>query len=184
MARNNRIFCKFCYASMWKCLYSVTINPACVPRSTRTCEMLFTDSLWIKCIWTKTTNSLHLSERYSAEFKQTIEINEQPTWYSFRNILIFRCMQSHAEHSAVKWESFFSLITVRSHRRRRERQSGRKSFIFNVSWRRAPARAARRVLDGESGAARFGRWGRRGELKSSQLYGNELWRGSAAPIGM
>ncbi len=25
---------------------------------------------------TKTTNSLHLSERYSAEFKQTIEINE------------------------------------------------------------------------------------------------------------
>ncbi len=25
------------------------------------------------------TNSLHLSERYSAEFKQMIEINEQPT---------------------------------------------------------------------------------------------------------
>ncbi len=25
---------------------------------------------------TETTNSLHLSERYSAEFKQTIEINE------------------------------------------------------------------------------------------------------------
>ncbi len=33
---------------------------------------------------------------------------------------------------------------------------------------------------GESGAARFGRWGHRGELKSSQLYGNELWRVSAA----
>ncbi len=42
------------------------------------------------------------------------------------------------------------LFTVRSHRRRRERQSGRKSFIFNVSRRRAPARAARRVLDCES----------------------------------
>ncbi len=41
-------------------------------------------------------------------------------------------------------------ITVRSHRRRRERQSGRKSFIFNVSRRRAPARAARHVLDGEA----------------------------------
>ncbi len=41
-------------------------------------------------------------------------------------------------------------ITVRSHRRRRERQSGRKSFIFNESRRRAPARAARRVLDDES----------------------------------
>ncbi len=33
---------------------------------------------------------------------------------------------------------------------------------------------------GESGAASFGRWESRGELKSSQLYGNELWRGSAA----
>ncbi len=33
---------------------------------------------------------------------------------------------------------------------------------------------------GESGAASFGRWERRGELKSSQLHGNELWRGSAA----
>ncbi len=63
---------------------------------------------------TKTTNSLHLSERYSAEFKQTIEINEH-TWYSFHNIWIFRCMQSHAEHSAVKWESFFSLIMQTEH---------------------------------------------------------------------
>ncbi len=63
---------------------------------------------------TKTTNSLHLSERYSAEFKQTIEMNEH-TWYSFRNIWIFRCMQSHAEHNAVKWESFFSLITQTEH---------------------------------------------------------------------
>ncbi len=113
---NNRTFCKFCYASMLKCLYSITINPAFVPRSTRTCEMLFTDSLWIKCIWrNENNNSLHLSERYSAEFKQTIEINEQPTWYSFRNIWIFRCMQSHAEHSAVKWESFFSLIMQTEH---------------------------------------------------------------------
>ncbi len=41
-------------------------------------------------------------------------------------------------------------LTVRSHRTRRERQSGRKSFIFNESRRRAPARAARRVLDDES----------------------------------
>ncbi len=41
-------------------------------------------------------------------------------------------------------------LTVRSHRRQRERQSGRKSFIFNVSRRRAPARASWRVLDGES----------------------------------
>ncbi len=54
----------------------------------------------------------------------------------------------------------------RSHCRRQERQSGRKSFIFNVSRRRAPARAAH-----------FGRWEHRGELKSSQLYGNELWCG-------
>ncbi len=44
-------------------------------------------------------------------------------------------------------------------------QSGQKSFIFNESRRRAPARTARRVL---------GRWERRGELKSGQLYGNEL----------
>ncbi len=64
---------------------------------------------------TKTTNSLHLSERYSAEFKQTIEMNEQPTWNRFCNIWIFRCMQSHAEHSAVKWESFFSLIMRTEH---------------------------------------------------------------------
>ncbi len=41
------------------------------------------------------------------------------------------------------------MLTVRSHRRQRERQSGRKSLIFNVSQRRAAARAARRVLDGE-----------------------------------
>ncbi len=40
-------------------------------------------------------------------------------------------------------------ITVRSHRTRRERQSGRKSFTFNESRRRAPARVAR-VLDDES----------------------------------
>ncbi len=32
----------------------------------------------------------------------------------------------------------------------------------------------------ESGAVRFGQWERRGELKSDQLYGNELWRGWAA----
>ncbi len=41
-------------------------------------------------------------------------------------------------------------ITVRSNYKRRERQSGRKSFIFNESRRWAPARAARRVLDDES----------------------------------
>ncbi len=59
------------------------------------------------------------------------------------------CSLSHrrAPHTHLCWEVF---ITVRSHRRRRERQSGRKSFIFNVSRRRAPARAARRVLDDES----------------------------------
>ncbi len=113
---NNRTFCKFCYASMWKCLYSVTINPALCPAQ----------PVHVKCFLrtvyglnayegTKTTNSLHLSERYSAEFKQTIEINEQPTWYSFRNIWIFWCMQSHAEHSAVKWESFFSLMMRTEH---------------------------------------------------------------------
>ncbi len=52
--------------------------------------------------------------------------------------------------STAWWQKLRDYITVRSHRRRRERQSGRKSFIFNVSQRRAPARAARRVLDGES----------------------------------
>ncbi len=41
-------------------------------------------------------------------------------------------------------------ITVRSHRTRRERQSGRKSLIFNVSRRRAPSRVAQHVLDDES----------------------------------
>ncbi len=62
----------------------------------------------------KTTNSLHLSERYRAEFKQTR--NEWiPTWNSFHNIWIFRWMQSHTEHSAVKWESFFSLIMQTEH---------------------------------------------------------------------
>ncbi len=94
---------------MWKCLYSVTINPAFVPRSTR--EMLLRTVYGLNAYeGTKTTNSLHLSERYSAEFKQTIEINEQPTWYSFRNIWIFRCMQSHAKHSAVKWGGFFLIM--------------------------------------------------------------------------
>ncbi len=38
----------------------------------------------------------------------------------------------------------------------------------------------RAASSGESGAARFGRWKHRGDLKSSQLYGNELWRGWAA----
>jgi len=47
-------------------------------------------------------------------------------------------------------------LTVRSHRRRRERQSDRKSIIFNVS------------------EARLGQCGHRGELKSGQIYGNEL----------
>ncbi len=113
---NNRTFCKFCYTSMWKCLYSVIINPAFVPRSTCTCEMLFTDSLWIKCIWRNENNKLFTSlGKIQCRVQQTIEMNEQPTWYSFRNIWIFRCMQSHAEHSAVKWESFFSLIMQTEH---------------------------------------------------------------------
>ncbi len=61
-------------------LYSVTINPAFVPRSTRTCEMLLRSVYGLNAYeGTKTTNSLHLLERYSAEFKQTIEMNEQPT---------------------------------------------------------------------------------------------------------
>ncbi len=59
------------------------------------------------------------------------------------------CERAHSAMSRVK-SRFHERLTVRSHRRRRERQSGRKSFIFNVSRRRAPARAARRVLDGES----------------------------------
>ncbi len=77
---NNRTFCKFCYASMWKCLYSLQLTPRLCPAQ----------PVHVKCfLWTvyglnayegtKTTNSLHLSERYSAEFKQTIEINEQRT---------------------------------------------------------------------------------------------------------
>ncbi len=41
-------------------------------------------------------------------------------------------------------------LIVRSHRKRRERQSGRTSFIFNESQRRAPARAAQHVLDNEN----------------------------------
>ncbi len=49
-----------------------------------------------------------------------------------------------------KQYEFFWCVTVRSHRTRRERQRGRKSFIFNESRRRAPTRAARRVLDDES----------------------------------
>ncbi len=45
---------------------------------------------------------------------------------------------------------FEQCLTVHSHQTRRERQSGRKSLIFNESRRRAPARAAQRVLDVES----------------------------------
>ncbi len=45
---------------------------------------------------------------------------------------------------------FEQCLTVHSHQTRRERQSGRKSLIFNESRRRAPARAAQRVLDDES----------------------------------
>ncbi len=55
----------------------ITINPAFVPHSTCTCEMRFTDIYGLNVYeGTKTTNSLHLLERYSAEFKQTIEMNE------------------------------------------------------------------------------------------------------------
>ncbi len=70
---------------------------------------------------------------------------------------VFKCVQ------------LFAKGLLCSQRTRRERQSGRKSLIFNESRRRAPARAAR-----------LGWWERRGELKSAQLYGNELWRGWAA----
>ncbi len=38
---------------------------------------------------TKTTNSLHLSERYSAEFRQTIEINEHSHLKQFSQHLNF-----------------------------------------------------------------------------------------------
>ncbi len=59
-------------------MYIVTINPVIVPRSPRTCE-IFTDRFLIgrkpnAYEGTKTTNSLYLSERYSADFKQMIEI--------------------------------------------------------------------------------------------------------------
>ncbi len=56
-----------------------------------------------------------------------------------------------AHHSlSMKPKPHSPVLTVRSHRRRRESQSGWKSFIFTVSRRRAPARATRRVLDDES----------------------------------
>ncbi len=56
-----------------------------------------------------------------------------------------------AHHSlSMKPKPHSPVLTVRSHRRRRESQSGRKSFIFNVSQRQAPVRAARRVLNDES----------------------------------
>ncbi len=86
--------------------------------------------------------------------------------YSFK-VLVLRNRKS-VMSGAVRM-ACSAKVTVRSHRRWRERQSGRKSFIFNESRRRAPARAARRVLDDESV-----------EESWNQLYGNGLWRGSAA----
>ncbi len=65
------------------------------------------------------------------------------------------------------WSSFSSsLLYVHTGRGESVKVAGSHSFSMRAS--------------GESGAARFGRWERRGELKSAQLYGNELWRGWAA----
>ncbi len=60
------------------------------------------------------------------------------------------CRTWDSNPQPLDYKSDSLTITVCSHRRRRERQSGRKSFIFNESRRRGPARASRRVLDDES----------------------------------
>ncbi len=58
---------------MWKCLYPricAPLNPLHVKCFLRTVyELNAYEGM-------KTTNSLHLSERYSAKFKQMIEMNE------------------------------------------------------------------------------------------------------------
>ncbi len=56
--------------------------------------------------------TVYLGKIDRAEFNQTIEPIEH-TWNSFGNIWIFWFMQSHAEHSAVKWASFFSSLMNR-----------------------------------------------------------------------
>ncbi len=53
--------------------------------------------------------TVYLGKIDRAEFNQPIE----HTWNSFGNIWIFWFMQSHAEHSAVKWASFFSSLMNR-----------------------------------------------------------------------
>ncbi len=51
--------------------------PAFVHHSTRTCECFLRTVYELNAYeGMKTTNSLHLSERYSAKFKQMIEMNE------------------------------------------------------------------------------------------------------------
>ncbi len=65
-------------------------------------------------------------------------------------------------------------ITMRSHRRQRERQSGRKSF-FSM-W----AGGEQQRVAAWHGTMSLEWWEHRGELKSGRLYGNELWRGLAA----
>ncbi len=55
--------------------------------------------------------TIYLSERYSAEFKQTIEMNEH-SLKQFSQPLNFPV---YTEHRAVKWASFFSLILRTEH---------------------------------------------------------------------
>ena len=80
----------------------------------------------------------------------------------------------------------FIAVTVRTHRRRLELQSYRKSFIFNGSRLLSAARSGKSV-----GVAFWACWATRAssrKLKFGQLYGNEAWRGSVAndqqPIGI
>ncbi len=80
MQGNDRKFGKFCYASMYGngnvCIV-LQLTPQLFPAQ----------PVYVKCFLqtvyglnayegTKTTNFLHLSERYGAEFKQMIEMNE------------------------------------------------------------------------------------------------------------
>ncbi len=97
-----------------------------------------------------------------------LDRNDRQTWSRLQHTLFRKGSIKYC--LLLLWARLKILhLTMRSHRTRRERQSGRKSFIFNESRRRALA-----------SAARFGWWERRGELKSGQRYGNELWRGWAA----
>ncbi len=95
----------------------------------------------------------------SATAEEIQGLTSNPEYFLFRGHR--KCIDT--VHLSVVWKRLKSLslflslsararfsVTVRSHRTRRERQSGRKSFIFNEGRRRAPARAARHVLDDES----------------------------------